>query len=348
MVSWGFAIQMSETTTLLPASEPAGNLGFVRFNWQSPGADMRPIILLVPPDSDCSVDLVDALAALGNGIDVWRLDACSMRAGRNRQGEVDRMRRAWKARATDHWVGVAPFNRRVAKLFEKTFADAAFVLLADDLAVIGVGGESQTDDIRRSMLDAARLVVDMAVFATSTPRTTMLISTRKAKEYPEAIIHAFSEFSGVVPDSSATERAAKLLGRPQVLVSVAPIRKLIATDAVRGGIEPIHKHGTITGWAKRALSAEPVDIGARANGAEIARTNASLVRQDLVLSGIGDGRHGFILDVSKALSNHPVRIEVFAVDSGFVLGAVDMNLERGERVPVESAPPVSVLHVAAE
>lgn len=339
---------MVETLNPLPVSEPAENLGFVRFNWQSPPAEKRPLILLVPPNSDSAIDFVDALGALGHEINVWRLDARSMRAARNRKGEIERMRRAWDASSSGQWIGVAPFDRRVAGLVERTFSDAALVLLSDDLAVIGIAGESQTDDVRRSMLDAARLLVDMSVFVTSTSRPTMLISMRKAKEYPEAILHAFGEFSGVTIDSSETERAAKALGRPQVLVSVAPIRKLIATDAVRGGIEPIHKHGAITGWAKRALTTEPVEIGARLNGEEIARTTASLVRQDLVLSGVGDGRHGFILDVTKSLSNHPRRIEVFAVDSGFVLGAVDMNLERGERVPIESAPPASISPVAAE
>jgi len=339
---------MAENKQDFTKGDPAENLGFVRFNWRLPAQVRCPLILMVPCDSDSAFDFVESLSALGYATDVWRLDPRSSRAPRNLRAEMERLQRAWRSTADGQWIGVLPFDRNIAKSAAATFPDSFIILVADDLAVTGVSGESQSDNIRRSMLNAANSIAEMAVFATSTAHPLMMVSMRKAKEFPSAILHAVCEFRGQVLEASEIDAAAKLLGRPQVIVAVAPIRKLLAVDVVRGGIEPVHKNGSITGWAKRALSNERVGIGARLNGEEIARTQADRQRQDLLMSGVGDGHYGFILDVSKKLSYHPVRIEIYAIESGYVFGAVDMNIEKGERVPTESAPPPSAPHVAAE
>jgi hypothetical protein len=246
------------------------------------------------------------------------------------------MRGCFEASGSSDWVGVLPFHRGVVPLVEKTFADASIVLLCDDLVGLGMVLEGYTTSIQRSILAAAKNIVDMAVFFSSTSQPAMLISMRKAKEYPETIIHALNEFSGANVHHERLGSASLMVGRPQALVAVAPIKKLVVSQAIRGGIEPVHKHGAITGWAKRALTTDPVEVSARVNGKEIARATADVVRQDLLLSGVGDGRHGFILDVQKSLSSGAIRIEVVAVDTGLVIGAVDMNVERGERVPINS------------
>ena len=339
---------MAETKQDFTEGEPSENLGFVRFNWRLPAQARCPLILMAPRGSDAAFDFVESLSVLGYAIEVWRLDPRSNRAPRNRHAEMRRMERAWRSTSDGRWIGVLPFDREIAKLAVKTFPESFIILAADDLAVIGVGDESHSSNIRRSMMSAATSIAEMAVFATSTTRPLMMVSMRKAKEFPGAMLHAVCEFRGQVREASEINTAAKRLGRPQVIVAVAPIRKLLAVDVVRGGIEPVHKNGSITGWAKRALSADRVDIGARLNGEEIARTQADRPRQDLVMSGVGDGHYGFILDVSKRLSHHPVRIEIYAIESGYVFGAVDMNTEKGERVPTEAAPPPSVPQAAAE
>lgn len=339
---------MAETKHDFMNAEPAQNLGFVRFNWRAAAKPGSPLLVMVPYECDSAFDLVGALSALGSEVDVWRLDLRSTRAPRNRRAEIERMRRSWRHAANGDWVGVLPFEPKVAYVAARMFPDPVIILVTDDLAVIGVGDEGRSRNIRRSMLDAANSIAEMAVFATSTTLPLMMISMRKAKEFPNAVLQAIREFRGHTLDPSEIDKAAQLLGRPQVLVAVTPIRKLLAVDVVRGGIEPVHKNGAITGWAKRALSNDRIDIGARLNGQEIARTQADRQRHDLAMSGIGDGRHGFVLDVSRHLSRDPVRIEIYSIDSGYLIGTVDMNVERGERVQPETPPPASAAHIAAE
>lgn len=339
---------MTEINQDFSHDDPAENLGFVRLNWRVPAPSTSPLIVMVPYESDSAFDLVQGLVSLEFSVEVWRLDPRSTRARRNRRAEIGRMQRASRSPEVGQWAGVMPFDRDVAKSIAGSFPDARIMLITDDLAVLSVGNESHSSDIRRSMLDVANGVAEMAVFATSATLPIMMISMRKAKEFPTRMLEAVCEFTGLSRDIAAIEAAAKLLGRPQVIVAVTPVRKLLAVDVVRGGIEPVHKNGAITGWAKRALSADRVQVGARVDGQEIARTDADLQRQDLLMSGVGDGHYGFILDVSKKLTHQPVRIEIFAVESGYVLGAVDMTLEKGHRVPIESAPPPSAPQVAAE
>jgi hypothetical protein len=340
---------MLENSSFILQIETAENFGFLRLNWSSPGRSNCPVILLTPREADAAVDFVGALEALGYVADVWRLDRLSTRVSRNRRDEMKRLERSRRAAQGGEWVGVIPFDVDVANLATKTFPDAVLLLIADDLLVLGLGDESVSSDIRRSLLNAARSVAEMAVFVASSRRPLMMFSMRKAKEFPEVALQAFGEFRGVCLDVHSIQQGSEILGRKEPSVSVQPVNRIAALDVIRGGIEPIHKDGAITGWAKRSFSEERVGIGARIDGREIARSQADILRQDLAQRGVGDGQHGFELDVSKALTHEPVRIEVFALESGLVIGAVDMTVERGDRVlPGSSILPTGIPQVAAE
>jgi hypothetical protein len=341
---------MLDARELLLCHEPASNQGFARLNWREVRDAKRPLLLFASPMSDGVVEFVGALEELGFRSNVWRLDPRSTRVPRNRRDEIERLRNSWNSAGDERgsWLCVMPFEKRVVRQSLGAFGDAVTFLVADDVAVGGIAEEPMSQDIRRSLLNAARSIVEMSIFASETKQPAMILSMRKAKEYPEVILRAVNEFVGLAPAPDAMQRAVKCLGRSQPLVVVREVRKAMETRSVRGGVEPVHKNGAITGWAKRALSEEPVNVGARLDGREIARAEANVARQDLALSGIGDGHYGFVLDVSKSLSSHPARIEVYAVDTGYVIGLIDMSTERGDRVTPETPPPPRHPQVAAE
>lgn len=313
--------------------EPGSNHGFIRLNWQEPAQAGRKVLMFAPPESDAAEDVVDAASRLGIVVDIWQLSSQRPVKHSSSVREIERLYRcSIEKGAETSWVGVMPFDLHLVRMAEKRFPNAAILLLTDDPVALWLGGESPERDLRESMFHVGRAFANLSVYAASTRRELMMISLRKAKEFPQEVLHAFCQFCNHVPDGAAINDAINRLGRAHSTVALRPIQKALEHVKVQGAVNVQSKFGRIGGWAKIAMSSDRVEIKVLIRGEEVARTLADELRQDLLTAGVGDGRHGFDIDITPFLSSETVRVEVRSVEGDVVLGHIDMTLERGLRV----------------
>lgn len=69
---------------------------------------------------------------------------------------------------------------------------------------------------------------------------------------------------------------------------------------LRGSIDTVH-NGCCQGWALDTKSASPVDVELFVDGRLVGRARADAHRDDLEREGLGDGRHGFAIEMPAAL-----------------------------------------------
>lgn len=320
--------------------EPADNQGFARINWRGP-LSKGPVLMFVPASSDAANDIAEAFKTLGAQVAVWQQAERDLGVRSKRAAGLKQLA---SGGGGPGWVGVLPFHAALVREAEKCFPTARVILVADDPVVLWVGGEDATRDLRTAIVDTGRTLADLSYYAASTARPTMMISARKAKEFPESILRAFGEFADIAFDDAALSSARAILGRPQAVTAFAPVKAAIGRDDVRGGLDMVHKSGIVTGWAKKAMSAERVPLRITVNGREVARAVADEIREDLARMHVGDGHHGFRVDVSSHLNTEIARVEVIASETDTVIGAADLTLARGLRV----MPGAPLTTVAAE
>ena len=97
----------------------------------------------------------------------------------------------------------------------------------------------------------------------------------------------------------------------------------------------------VSGWAYDSSSpAARLEISVRIGGEFYASGIADIARQDLLLAGIGDGRHGFMIDVGDAhlSAEEAVALEVHAISGAEVVRISRVHEARRTIVDLESSP----------
>ena len=99
----------------------------------------------------------------------------------------------------------------------------------------------------------------------------------------------------------------------------------------------------VCGWAYDSSSpAARLEISVRIGDEFYASGIADIARQDLLLAGIGDGRHGFVIDVADAQlsAEEAVALEVHAISGADVVRISRVHEARKTIVDLESSPPM--------
>lgn len=104
--------------------------------------------------------------------------------------------------------------------------------------------------------------------------------------------------------------------------SIVPIRA--------GAVAWLHRHvhnGCCQGWALDTKSASPVDVELFVDGQLVERARADVHRDDLEREGLGDGRHGFAIEMPAALRDgRHHRVETRSRDGRIVAAREAMQI----------------------
>jgi autotransporter passenger strand-loop-strand repeat protein len=130
------------------------------------------------------------------------------------------------------------------------------------------------------------------------------------------MFHNAAAYAALYPD--APEGPAHYCA-PRVAHGLAldPLRRRLAERAGPPAASPVLRgwldeatHGRIRGWAWNAADPDAkLVLEVFDNGARIARVAADLFRGDLADAGVGDGRHGFVLDAALSpLTHHLIEV----------------------------------------
>jgi hypothetical protein len=139
------------------------------------------------------------------------------------------------------------------------------------------------------------------------------------------MFHNAAEYAALYPDAPAGP-ARFCAPRIEDGIELEPLRRRLsgragpsaAPPALRGWLDEA-THGRIRGWAWDANDPDAkLVLEVFDNGERIARVMADLFRGDLEDAGIGDGRHGFVLDAALSPVTYHT-IEVRFADGGTAL-----------------------------
>lgn len=325
---------MSNGVQLQPDNEflkAAGrSTGWLRLGESSIGA-AGSNFLLVHAGSDGAEDCVASLAEAGIGTVIWQLDLQEGRKRRQRRKEIERIVEAG-AQFSGPWVAIAPFTLVLARELEKLGGHVRLAVLSDDLAALWSGAEASHASSLSALRKSASDILDLAVFIGSSHADRMVISTRKAKEFPRETITALLQFFEIGADPAQLAAGAGVLGRLQPLAPRVVAPHLTYQPAFKWGVDSIFKRGVVCGWVKRAMSNERVAVRVIVEGQEVATASAEYFRQQLFDLGVGDGAHSFAIDISANLGQQPKRVEIRTVDGDVLLGEAMMTASVGQRI----------------
>lgn len=311
--------------------KPAGRaLGWMRLGEMSVGKQAVNF-LLVQPDCDAAEDFVASLACSGVATIVWQLDLESTVRRRLQNHEIQRVLSERK-NSSGPTICVVPFIPRLIRQLERAPRPVRFIVLTDDLAALWGGAETGYGSSLKALKASAASLVDIAVFISSGSADRMLVSARKAKEFPNEALSAVMHFMEALIDPAKLTSGAALLGRPQPKMPRIIAPKLAYQPAFKWGVDSIFKRGIVCGWVKRAMSDEHVAVRVIVDGKEVAVGKAEFFRQQLFDLGIGDGSHAFAIDISSSLGSTPKRVEIRTVDGDVLLGEATMTASVGQRL----------------
>ncbi|MCQ8278267.1 sulfotransferase [Acetobacteraceae bacterium KSS8] len=190
----------------------------------------------------------------------------------------------------------------------RQFRNPHLVLTVRDPAAIAERNSlSERFEVATALSDAASDLQALVSYAVAAECPVLLVSYEKAISLPEMFVRQLFAFCGLPLPSSKKALAA-------LVKLVEPNRPAYVQAAKRefeGYVDRID--GTIlSGWARQKHLPHPVPVTVLRDGVAVAEAMADHLRTDLLASAIGDGRHGFEIDLSgmgfKPSSRVAVRI----------------------------------------
>ena len=166
------------------------------------------------------------------------------------------------------------------------------VIYRDPVAVAVRDALSEDYDELDAMVRTANAMYAMAQFAQRANCPTLLLSYEKALSLPNTVIQRVLDFCGIRLDEGA---------RSRLLLNVQPNRaeyRAAATANYEGRIDGTLK-GRLYGWCRQIDRLEPVRLEIYANDRRIETLVADAFRDDLAAHGMGNGCHGFFIDLSR-------------------------------------------------
>jgi hypothetical protein len=142
------------------------------------------------------------------------------------------------------------------------------------------------------MVKTANAMHALAQFVQRAACPVLLLSYEKALSLPNMMIDRVLDFCGMRLDDTA---------RSQLLLHVQPNRAeyLAAATANFEGRVDGTLDGRLYGWCRQAGRLEPVRLEVYANDRRIETLMADAFREDLADAGVGNGCHGFFVDLAR-------------------------------------------------
>jgi adenosyl cobinamide kinase/adenosyl cobinamide phosphate guanylyltransferase len=167
------------------------------------------------------------------------------------------------------------------------------VITRDPVAVAIRNNLSEHVDQMEALKAAADAMQAMAYFISQARCPTLLLSYEKALAFPNVTIDSLIEFCGLRSPEHV---------RNKLFAQVQPNRAEYLAAATRHFIGQIDGvlDGQLYGWCAQLGRAEPVRLELMADDVILETVRADRYRDDLAKGGLGNGCHGFFID----LANH--------------------------------------------
>jgi hypothetical protein len=164
-------------------------------------------------------------------------------------------------------------------------------VMRDTAAVAHRHATAECLDPVHAFFEVARTMTTLVQFLKSADCPTLVVSYEKALLHPDAAVRALMEFAHLPLTDN-------LLG--QLVALIHPEDPTYARTAARsftGNIDGIFD-GHLIGWCREEGESRPVSLDLLVNGVSVQTVGADTFRDDLCNAGIGNGSHGFDIDIS--------------------------------------------------
>jgi len=168
---------------------------------------------------------------------------------------------------------------------------AVIVIVRDPVAVAERNVIAEYLDVGRSLSQAMNDLQQMMQFVEDLTCPVLLISYEKALRSPDRFIQRLLDFCGL-DVSEADRQTLAALVEPDRPAYVSSARRIF-----EGYIDEI-KDTILVGWACQRGLDEPVTVKVMRDDQVVAHCVADQYRGDLDATGIGNGRHGFSIDLA--------------------------------------------------
>ena len=149
---------------------------------------------------------------------------------------------------------------------------------------------SEYMDPAQSFFEAVRGQHDLTRFLEAATCPTLLVSYEKGVRHPDKLILALARFCAIPIDHQKVNGLMELI-RPE---NEDYIRA--ATRRFEGNIDGIFG-GRLIGWCREIGESRALSLELLVDGVMAYEVSADQYRTDLETAGIGDGRHGFQVDI---------------------------------------------------
>lgn len=166
------------------------------------------------------------------------------------------------------------------------------VIYRDPVAVAVRNALSEHYGELQALAAATNAAHSLARFVERVPCPVLLLSYEKALAFPNLVIDSLLKFCEQRPDEAI---------RNKMLLRVQPNRAEYLIAARRryvGAIDGI-LNGQLYGWCAQDGRMEPVRLELHADGRLVDTFTADHYREDLARIGVGNGGHGFFVDLER-------------------------------------------------
>jgi hypothetical protein len=186
------------------------------------------------------------------------------------------------------------------------------MVFRDPVAIAVRAAKSESVDVLTALRSNAEATPGLLSLVEGSTCPALLISYEKAITFPDDLVDALIQFCGSDGRSGLRER---------LLACVEPNSETYIKTARRAfeGMVDLVWQWQLHGWCWDSMGHYPVDLDIFLDGVRAATVRADMFRADLKAAGVGDGRHGFIVDLAALGARPETRVEVRVTDRIFEL-----------------------------
>jgi len=166
------------------------------------------------------------------------------------------------------------------------------VIYRDPVAVAVRNALSEHFGELETVVKTANAMYGLSQFVQRADCPVLLLSYEKALSLPNMVIDRVLEFCGMRLDGAA---------RSRLLLHVQPNRAeymAAATASFEGRIDGM-LNGRLYGWCRQSGRLEPIRLEVYADDRRLETLVADAFRDDLAAAGLGNGCHGFFVDLAR-------------------------------------------------
>jgi hypothetical protein len=282
----------------METSEPLGNPGIILLRPLAvPTPDARTIIVTGPGRSGTS--MVAGLFARAGILDRSSAYAVTLEdrellhhlTAHDRPGLMEAIRR--RNEAVKVWAFKIPnLHGYLAPADLGLFRNPHLIVVMRGIAAIAWRhATAERLDHAYAFFEIADTMTTLVAFLKSADYPTLVVSYEKTLLHPRTAVRAIMNFAQLLLTDDLLD---------ELVASIHPEDRTYARNAARsftGNIDGIFA-GHLVGWCREDGESRPVSVDLLVNGFHVHTVCADLFRDDLHHAAIGDGRHGFDIDIT--------------------------------------------------